>query len=146
MRSLIPIVRRQLTRNTRVIRGVRRSRSRISRRSRSLRLRGDRVRRSILAIHRLIAYSRGISGIRVSDLARRRVGREHIRVMFLSSETTGAELSVAVLGLALPEFALGGAGGVAVVGGGAEGFLFLVVADETEFDEDGEGEEDAGWY
>jgi hypothetical protein len=66
--------------------------------------------------------------------------------MFLSSETTGVELSVAVLGLALPEFALGGASGVAVVGGGAEGFLFLVVADETEFDEDGEGEENAGWY
>jgi hypothetical protein len=62
--------------------------------------------------------------------------------VFLSSEAAGGEFSVAVA-LALPELAAGGAGCVAVVGGGAEGFLSLVVPDEGEFDEDREEEEDA---
>lgn len=64
--------------------------------------------------------------------------------VLLGSETAGGEFGIAILGLALPELALWGAGGVAVVGGGTECFLFLVVADETEFYEDGEEEEDAG--
>jgi hypothetical protein len=64
--------------------------------------------------------------------------------VLLGRETTGGEFGVAILELALPELALWGAGGVAVVGGGTEGFLFLVVADETEFNEDREEEEDAG--
>ena len=38
--------------------------------------------------------------------------------------------------LALPELALWGAGGVAVVGRGAEGTLLFAVADETVLDED----------
>ena len=46
----------------------------------------------------------------------------------------GAELSVAVLGLSLPELAAGRAGRVAVVGGGPEGFLLLVVAHEGDFE------------
>jgi hypothetical protein len=37
-----------------------------------------------------------------------------------------------VFGFALPELPLGGAGGITVVGGGAEGFLFLVVLCEGE--------------
>jgi hypothetical protein len=70
------------------------------------------------------------------------VCREMIGVL-LGRESTGGEFGIAILGLALPELAPWGAGGVAIVGGGTEGFLFLVVADETEFDEDGEEEEDA---
>jgi hypothetical protein len=58
------------------------------------------------------------------------VSRERIRLF------GGSELSIAVLGLALPELAAWGAGGVAIVGRGTEGFLSLVVADEGEFDED----------
>lgn len=54
-----------------------------------------------------------------------------------------SKLSIAVLGLALPELALWGAGSVAVVGGRAEGLFFAVVFDEEEFDEDGQEEEDA---
>jgi hypothetical protein len=50
------------------------------------------------------------------------MGRQRIRLL--------AELSITrVLWLALPETAFGGAGCVAVVGGWAEGFFFLVVAD-----------------
>lgn len=58
------------------------------------------------------------------------MGREGIRLL------SSSELGVAVLGLALPELPARGAGRVAVVGGWTEGFLFLVVADEGEFDED----------
>ena len=63
--------------------------------------------------------------------------------MLLSSKTSSSELSIAGLSFALPEFALASTGGVAVVGRGTESFLLLVVADETEFNEDREQEEDA---
>jgi hypothetical protein len=52
-------------------------------------------------------------------------------------------LSVGRFGLALPEFAAGRAGSIAVVGGGAEGALFAAVPDEEEFEGDREEEEDA---
>ena len=54
-----------------------------------------------------------------------------------------SKLSITVLGLALPELALWGAGSVAVVGGRAKGLFFAVVLDEEEFDEDRQEEEDA---
>ena len=55
---------------------------------------------------------------------------------------------VAILGitssLALPELAAWCSGCVAVVGGGSEGFLFLVMSDQADFDEEGEEEDEAG--
>jgi hypothetical protein len=63
------------------------------------------------------------------------MGRKRVGVLFVQG--------VVALLLALPELAFGGAGGVAVVGGGAEGALLAAVADEAIFDEDGEEEEDA---
>jgi hypothetical protein len=57
------------------------------------------------------------------------VGRESIR--FLGTSGFGIALR-----LALPELPAWGTSCVAVVGGRAEGLLFLVVADEAEFDED----------
>ena len=65
---------------------------------------------------------------------------QRIRVL-LSSETSSSELSIASVAFALPEFALASTGGVSVIGGGTEGFLLFVVADETEFNEDREQEE-----
>lgn len=65
------------------------------------------------------------------------MGRKGIWVLLASGE-----LSIAVLGLALPELAFGGTGCVAVVGRGAEGALFAAVLNETILDEDGDEEED----
>jgi len=62
------------------------------------------------------------------------VGREGIWVLLVHGVT---------LLLALPELAFWGAGCVAVVGRGTEGFLLAAVLDEAEFDGDGEEEEDA---
>jgi len=136
------IISRHLIHVTGVVWGVRSSRSLIPGSASRLRLRRNWVCRSILAIRGLIAYSRRISCIAVTHSARSSVSGQGIGVL-LGGETTSSELGVTVFGLALPEFALGGAGCVAVVGGWAEGFLFLVVADESELDEDGEDEEDS---
>jgi len=77
--------------------------------------------------------SRALSSIALSGISRRSVGGQRIGVL-LSVGASG-------LGLALPELAFGGASCVAVVGAGAEGFLFLVVAGEDNVEEDGEEEE-----
>jgi len=46
---------------------------------------------------------------------------------------------------ALPELAPRQAGCVVIVGGGPEGTLLAVLPDESDFDEDGEEEEDTGY-
>ena len=98
-----------------------------------------RSRRSVFHIRRFGPHSRALGPIAMSKrgIRRRNVRGQGIRFL--------AKLSVAGrgLGLALPEFAFRRAGRVAVVGGGPEGFLALVVAGEGEFEEDGEEEEDA---
>lgn len=77
-------------------------------------------------------------------MSRQYIGRRNMRgqrIRLLAK----LRVAVRVLGFALPELALGGAGRVAVVGGGPEGFFALVVAGERQFEEDGEEEEDAVW-
>ena len=88
----------------------------------------------ILVDRRLTTNSRGISSIALAHISRRGVGWERIGVL------VGISL---VLALALPELALGRAGGVAVVGGGAVGALLAAVLDQEEFEEDGDEEENA---
>jgi len=93
--------------------------------------------------HIAILIQRGLAGadsgrirrIRSSDVGGCGMGRECVGVLLVQG--------VVALLLALPELAFGGTGGVAVVGGGAEGTLFAAVADEAVFGEDGEEEEDA---
>ena len=79
---------------------------------------------AILVINGLLSDRRGIGCIRRAEISGSLVGRECIRLL-------SSKLSITVLGLALPELAAGGAGGVAVVGGWTEGFLLLVVADKS---------------
>ena len=81
------------------------------------------------------ADSGRVRRIRSPDIGGCGVGRERVGVLLVQG--------VVALLLALPELAFGGAGGVAVVGRGAEGALLAAVADEAVFDEDGEEEEDA---
>lgn len=95
------------------------------------------IRIAILVINWFLTNSRGIGGIRGSEIGGSLVGRERIGLFSSKLGVTGGP------GLALPEPALGRTGSVAVVGGGAKGFLFPVVAHEGDLDEEGEEEEDA---
>lgn len=96
------------------------------------------IRLAVLAINGLMTNSCSVRGIRGSEIGGRLVRGQSIGLLSI-------ELGIAgVLGLALPELPAWGPGGVAVVGGGAESLLFLVMADEHEFDEDRKEEEDTG--
>ena len=86
------------------------------------------IRITILVIGRLLTNCRGFRSVWGAEISGRLTGRESVRLL--------SKLSIAVLGLTLPELAAWGAGDVAVVRGGTEGFLFLVVADEDQLDED----------
>ena len=79
----------------------------------------------ILVVHGLTPDSRGIRRVRGAH-----VGRRGVDGQLVASGVLGV---AGVLGLALPELAFGRAGGVAVVGGGAEGALFATVSDEAVF-------------
>jgi len=94
-----------------------------------------RGRMAILVNRRLISNSRSIGSITGSHIRRCSVRGQSIWVLL-------DIVDASVLGLALPESALGRPSCVAVVGRGAEGTLFAAVLDETNFDEDGEEEED----
>jgi len=94
-----------------------------------------RGRMAILVNRRLVSNSRSIGSIAVSHIRRRSVRWQRIWVLL-------DVVDVSVPRLALPESALRRPGRVAVVGGGAEGTLFAAVLDETDFDEEGEEEED----
>ena len=71
------------------------------------------------------------------------MSRKTIRILSSSHEF---RITVRVLRFALPELALWGTSGVAIVGRRTEGFLFLVVAHEAKLEEDGKEEEDAVLY
>jgi len=87
---------------------------------------------TIFLVRSLISDSRSISGVAGS----------HIRRSSVCGKSIGVLLEIGgTLWLALPELALGRAGCVTVVGGGAESALLAAVADEAEFDEDGEEKE-----
>lgn len=85
-------------------------------------IRGPRRHIAVL-VHRGLARadSGRVRRIRGPNIGGRGVGRERVGVLLVQG--------VVALLLALPELAFGGAGGVAVVGGGAEGALFAAVAD-----------------
>ena len=96
------------------------------------------IRLAILVINGVMTNSRSVRGIRGSEIGGRLVRGQSIGLLSIKLGIAG------VLGLALPELPAWRAGGVAVVGGGAESLLFLVMADEHEFDEDRKEEEDTG--
>jgi len=112
--------------------------------------RGVRSRGSLIPIaHRRISIRGRITILvdwrlttnssRISSVARAHVSRGSV-----CWERVGILVGISpVLWLALPELALGSAGGVPVVWGWAEGALLATVLDEEEFEEDGDEEEDA---
>ena len=117
---------------------IRRSRSVITmmRSPRTLRHRPGPSRTShrssipILIINGLLTNSCSIRRIRCSEICGRLMGGQSIWLF------GSGELGIPILGLALPELAAGRAGCVTVVRGGTKGFLSLVVADESQLDED----------
>jgi len=86
--------------------------------------------------HTRAAYSRSVGSVARTHISRRAVSRQSVGVLL--------DICRPLLGFALPELALGLAGGVAVVGVVVvlDGLLLLAVADEAILDEDGEEEED----
>jgi len=77
----------------------------------------------------------GICSIRVSDIGRSSVVWERIRISLL--------VCAGMFWLALPELALWRPSSVSVVWRWSKSFLFLVMADESEFDGDGEEKKDS---
>jgi len=112
--------------------------------------RGVRSRGSLIPIaHRRISIRGRITILvdwrlttnsgRISSVARAHVSRGSV-----CWERIGILVSISpVLWLALPELALGSAGGVPVVWGWTKGALLATVLDQEEFEEDGDEEEDA---
>lgn len=88
------------------------------------------IRIPILVISRFVSNRRSVRSIRSSEVGGGLVGGQGVGLL------CGSELRVAVLALALPEPATGRTGCVPVVGGGPEGFLFLVLPDQAEFNND----------
>jgi len=93
-----------------------------------------RGRITILVDWRLTTNSSRISSVARAHVSRGSVCWERIGILVGISP---------VLWLALPELALGSAGGVPVVWGWTKGALLATVLDEEEFEEDGDEEEDA---